>query len=620
MATNLRQRFTALDFDELKQNFITFLQGQSTFDSYDFTGSALNVLIDTLVYNTQYNALYCNFIANEIFLDSASKRSNVVSLAKNLGYVPKSVTAPKATITVTVSSPSGSPDTLTLPANSQFTSTIDNVSYNFFTLSDLLIVPVLGVYRFNNVDVFEGTVVKNKYLVADGVRFILPNQNIDMSTITVKVQDNGSSSNFTTYTPAGDFSEITDISTVYFIKEIEDSQYEIYFGNDVIGKQLVNGNVVTITYLVTNRTAANGAKLFSFSGTIGGGAVSIVTNSSAAGGAEIESIDSIKFNAPLAYAAQNRAVTADDYKVMLSKLDTDIQSMNIWGGEDNDPPQYGRVFISVKPKNTDFLTQAQKDDLTNNILATRSVVSILPIVVDPDFVYINVNSTAYFDSKNTTRTADSIATIVKNAIIGFNTTDLGMFGSIFRYSKLSRQIDQSDVSILSNITTVSLHKLVNITLNKKQTYIANFYNPIWKTTFTEQSVGGSANLVLLHVSAISSNGFTVLGDTRTLFLDDDGAGNVRLYFIPSPGIKSIVQNVGTVDYDNGIIKLIDMFFTSTFNNQLDISIIPRSNDVLSVRNQLIEIRTADIVTAALSDSVASGTNSGNVGHIFTPSR
>lgn len=386
-----------LDFDQIKTNLKAFMQGQTEFQDYDFEGSAMSVLLDVLAYNTHYNALYTNLAVNESFLDSATKRNSVVSRAKEIGYVPGSAKCSYATVNITVSATTSTPVALTLPAYSPFTSTIDDVQYTFYTLEDTTAVLSGNTYTFTGVTIKEGVPLSYKYVVTENQKYVLPNKDVDLSTVTVRVQENQTSSSFETFINNEDIVTLTSTDPAFFVKEIENEYYELEFGNGVIGKALSTGNVVNINYFVSNKGAANGARSFVYQGsTLLGGIVSVITTMEATGGVDKEGIDTIRYNAPRAYSAQNRAVTVNDYRsTILSKYD-EADSVNVWGGEDNVPPVYGKVFISIKPKSTETLSAGQKDFILNNIIKPRNVVTITPEFVDPEYIYLAVSTTAYY--------------------------------------------------------------------------------------------------------------------------------------------------------------------------------------------------------------------------------
>ena len=610
MATNRRIQVSDLDFDNIKANLKSFLQGQNEFSDYDFEGSAMSVLLDVLAYNTHYNGIYTNLAVNEMFLDSASKRSSVVSLAKMLGYLPRSVRASTATVNVTVSSPVGSPASLTLPGLSEFTTQIEGVAYTFYNQSSISITPnALGAYIFQNVPIIQGTPLSYSYGVTAGTKYIIPNENADLSTLTVRVQEDQNSSAYTTYTFADNITDVSSTTRAFFLKEIDELLYEVYFGDGIIGFAPPNGSRLLLNYFVTDGDVANDATSFTYTGSsISGGTVSINTVSAAEGGQEIETIDSIRFNAPRNYSAQNRAVTSEDYKVILPNLFSNIDSVNVWGGEDNNPPIYGKVFIAIKPLSGETLSNATKDLIKNTILKDKNVVSIIPEVVDPKYLYIKLTATVYYNSQNTSRTEDTIKSLVRDTIINYNDTDLNSFDGMFRFSKLSKLIDASEESILSNITTIKLIRSFTPIFGSRASYVVELDNPIYSEGVPEQ--------------AVVSDGFLIEGSDNTYFLEDDGIGNLRLYFLvgTTNTKRYINNNAGTVNYTSGYITIDDINIASASDNIVTLTIKPSSNDVVSVRSQLVSILEDEIAVNAIVDKVASGETSGGSGYIFTSSR
>lgn len=596
-----------LDFDRIKANLKTFLQGQSEFADYDFEGSALSVLLDILAYNTHYNALYTNLAVNEMFLDSARKRNSVVSLAKMLGYLPQSCTAASATVDVVVSSVSGNPSSLTLPAYSSFYTRVDEVQYNFYTRSAITVTPVAGVYTFEDVQLIEGKPLAFNYTMASGTKFTIPNADVDIDTLTVRVQEDPGSAAYTNYTFAENIAEVGPTTRAFFLKEIDDGLYEVYFGDGIVGYKPANGNVIALNYFSTNKALANGARVFTYNGSSLGGTVVVNTVSAADGGAEAESIDSIKFNAPKSYSAQNRAVTAEDYRVIIPQVFANVESVNVWGGEDNNPPVYGKVFVCIKPRSGETLTNATKDAIKNTILKGKNVVSIIPEVVDPQYLYIKLNTTVYYNSQATANTEDTIKTLVRQVILDYNNSELSRFDGMFRYSKLSRLIDAAEDSILNNITTVTLVRSITPVIGTKTSYVVKIDNPIYSEGVAEESV--------------TSNGFIVDGVAETCYLEDDGVGNLRMYYFAGASTKKYVnENQGTVNYATGQINIDNLNITYAENNLLTFTFKPQSNDVVSVRSQLALIAEDELVINAIVDPISSGTSSGGTNYIFTSSR
>jgi hypothetical protein len=593
---NKRITVSDLDFDSIKANLKTFLQGQSEFSDYDFEGSGLSVLLDVLAYNTHYNGIYTNLAVNETFLDSASKRASVVSLAKMLGYVPRSAKCATAIVNATITTPTSSPNTVTLPANQAFNTSIDGESYTFYNRSAITVSRnSSGNYTFLNLSLTEGTPLQYKYTVATGVRYIVPNANVDIDTLSVRVQENANSNLFEVYTRAESLTDVTSTTKVYFIKEIDDGLYEISFGNGVIGTEFANGNVVTLDYFVSSLEAANTASNFSYGGSsLLGSNLSITTLSRAAGGAASEDINSIKFNAPRMYAAQNRAVTPEDYKAIILSQFPQAASVTVWGGEDNDPPIYGKTFICIKPSEGSKLTNLQKEFITNNILQQRNIVSITPEIIDPGYFNVKVTSFVYYNPRETTKTPKQIETIVKDAILNYNATELEKFDGVLRFSKLSRIIDSSDPAIINNTTRIMVRRQFAPAYNISSEYKLNLINPISQD-------GGKQGDVF------ASTGFFVPNSTAVHYLDDDSFGNVRLYYI-GPNFDKVIVNpsIGTIEYEAGRVVVRNLTITSLDDVIFEMQVKPESYDVVSALNQIVQIDPTLLTVEAIADQTANG--------------
>ena len=384
---------TELDFDQVKSNLKQFLRNQSEFADYDFEGSGMSVLLDTLAYNTHYLGFNANMLGNEMFLDSAEIRSSVVSLAKMLGYTPSSVVAPVADISLTLTNATGA--SVTMPAGTAFTTTVDGLAFNYVTNSDQTITPSDGVYAFSNLKVYEGTRVTFEYITDstnEEQRYIVNNANADLTTLSVLVQNSSSDTTSFTYKKASSIAGVSATDKVYFCQEVENGKFEIYFGDGVTGFKPSDGNIIKLTYIVTNKSASNGASTFTLSGTVGGFTGSVSTNSISSGGTEAESIASVKLNAPLQYAAQDRAVTAADYKTLVKQIYPSASAIQVWGGEDNAVPSYGRVFISIKAADGTNLTSAEKEDIRTQ-LENYAVASVRPVLSDPETTFIVLKTT-----------------------------------------------------------------------------------------------------------------------------------------------------------------------------------------------------------------------------------
>ena len=617
MATNdKRLRVTEFDFDDVKDNLKTFLKAQNEFKDYDFEGSGMNILLDTLAYNTHYLGFNANMLANEMFLDSASLRSSIVSHAKMLGYEVSSPKSPRATINISLAT---SKTTATMPAGTAFTTTVDDVSYQFVTIADITGTSTGNAIPFDSTEIYEGSYVTTKYLVDSSdidQRFILVDPRVDTTTLTVKVQTSADDTTTTTYTKATDISQLSRSSTVYFLQEIEAGRFEVYFGDGIVSQAISDGNIVSLNYVVTNKEEANGASSFTNGGAIDTVTdITITTVSNAAGGAEAESLQSIKLNAPLDYAAQGRAVTTEDYKLYARKLFANTQAVSVWGGEDGSyntssgvsaTAEYGKVFISIKSTTGENLTTTQKDQLVKDFEPYK-VASITPVVVDPETTFLILGVTFSYDSSATTKTATDLSSLINTTLENYNTTNLNTFNSPFRHSQLTGLIDDTDTSILMNTTTVTMAKLFTPTTTGSTSYTINFNNAFYNP------VSGYQN------SVIASTGFFISSASTEYFFDDDGSGNLRIYSIVSGTKTYYSETAGTVDYTNGIITINGILISSASNVdgvasiQVRVTALSDSNDVVPVRNQLLEI---DFVNTTVSSKVDASATTG-VGYTTT---
>lgn len=601
-----------LDFNLIKTNLKTFLQSQTAFQDYDFEGSGLSVLLDVLSYNTHYMGFLANMATNELYLDSADIRNNIVSLAKMLGYTPNSPRAPRASINIVVNNGSGT--SITMSKGTTFSTTIEETSYQYINNEDITSIPKDGVYTFSDVTLYEGTLVRFKYTVDStdvDQKFIIPTPNADTSTLKVSVQNSATDSSSSNFTLAGGYTGVDSISKVYFIQEGTDGRYEIYFGDGVTGFKLSDGNVITLEYIVTNKEASNGANVFNLQGDVGGFTdVSISTNSNSQGGAEAETDDSIKFNAPLNFAAQDRAVTTTDYETLVKQIYPNALSVSSWGGEDDETPRYGIVKIAIKAASGSTLTDQTKLDIVNG-LKPYNVASVKPEIIDPQTTSVLLTSNVRFDEKSTTKSATTLKSEIINFISNYNTSTLQKFDSVFRYSKLSSLIDNTDSSILSNITTVKIRKSFIPTLGSSAAYNIYFRNALYNPHSGHNSTGGGI---------LSSTGFKVTGSNFEMFLDEDGLGNVRRYYLVS-GVKTYANNTqGTIDYTTGQITLNSLNIASISNIRgaastiLEITVQPSSNDVIPVRDQIVEIDVANSLITVEKDTFVGGSAEAGVGY------
>jgi hypothetical protein len=612
MATNKRKlRVTELDFDNIKDNLKTFLKAQQEFKDYDFEGSGMSVLLDTLAYNTHYLGFNANMLANEMFLDSAALRSSVVSHAKTLGYEVSSPRAPIATVNVSLFTTAS---TKTMPAGTAFTTSVDGTSFQFVTVSDITSNSTGSSIPFDSINIYEGSYVTTRYTADTSdvdQRFLLSDARSDTTTLKVKVQNSASDSTTTTYTKATDITQLSASSTVYFLQETDSGLFEIYFGDGTVSRALSDGNIVILQYVVTNKTASNGATVFGSPSSIDGvTGVTTTTVTSAIGGSESESIQSIKLNAPLDYAAQGRCVTVDDYKTFTKKLFPNTQAVSVWGGEDgsydtstgvSSNPEYGKVFISIKPTTGANLTTVQKSNLVS-AFSPFKVASITPVVVDAETTYLILNTTFNYDSSATTSTKDDLASLIATTISNYNTSDLQEFNSSFRHSKLTGLIDDSDTAILNNTTTVTMGKYFTPVL-ASTSYTINYNNAFYNPYMGYNTDAGGI---------VSSTGFYLDNSIDTeYFFDDDGSGNLRIYSLSTDAVRTYLNSAaGTVNYATGVISTTSLLISAVSDidgassSQIRITVIPNSNDVVPVRNQILEIDTINTTTGGTVDAQA----------------
>ena len=616
MATKLE--ISELDFDGIKSNLKTFLSQQNEFTDYDFEGSGMSVLLDVLAYNTHYLGYNANMLANEMYLDSADLRSSVVSLAKQVGYTPTSCTSSTATLTVLVNDATGA--SLTMSRGTKFSTTVDGQSYSFVNNADVSITPVSGVYQFDNLTVYEGSYLNYKYTANTSdidQRFIIPNDSVDTTTLTVKVQESSSDATTNTYTLATGITGLDSTSKVYFLQEVEGGRFEVYFGDGVTGKTIADGNIVILDYINGNRDAPNGATTFTLSGTIGGfSSATITTVSNASGGTGLESISSIKYNAPRDYSAQDRAVTAEDYKTLVKGLYANAQAVQVYGGEDAATPDYGKVYISIKAKSGSNLTTATKESIVQS-LKSYAVASVTPVIIDPETTFITLVVNFKYNSGITTKDVSTLQTNVLTKIASYNNDTLEDFAGMFRYSKLIEAVNAADTSILSNITTVKMYKYFTPTLNSALKYTLSFNNALYNPHSGHNSSGGGI---------ISSTGFKIDGDTTNEhFLDDDGAGVLRVYYLSGTTRVYTDSTYGTVDYATGEVVLTSAHITSISNvdgatsTQVRVFATPSSNDVVPVRNQVLSIDTSNSTITGEVDGIESGSSQAGTTYTTTSS-
>ena len=619
MASNKLQ-VSDFDFDDIKANLKSFLQDQSEFQDYDFEGSGFAVLLDLLAYNTHYLGFNANMLANEMYLDSADIRKNIVSLAKMLGYTPTSPKSPTATVDILMNNIPTTVATITMEKGTAFTTSVDGETYQFVTNAVHTLTPTNGVYKFSNIPLYEGTLVTFKY-TADSTdvdqRFVIPSVSADTSTLKVSVQNSASDTTTSTYTLATGITSINATSKVYFLQEMEDGKFEVYFGDDVLGNKLDDGNIVILEYIVSNKDEANGASSFTLSGSIGGYSdVTLTTVSSAQGGAEAQTKESIRYNAPLQYSAQDRAVTTGDYETIVQSLYPNAQSVSAWGGEDDETPVYGVVKIAIKAASGSTLTNTTKTNLVTQ-LKKYNVASVRPEIVDPETTSILLTTNVKFDQNSANKTADTLKSDILTTLTNYNTNTLTQFDGVFRYSKVTGLIDNTDSSILSNITTLKIRKDFTPTLAVSSKYNVYFRNSLYNPHSGHNSAAGGI---------LESSGFKVSGDSSTVFyLDDDGAGNVRRYSFSGATRVYSASNQGTIDYATGSITINSLSVLSVENirgeasSKIELTVVPSSNDVVPVRDQILEIDTANSSITVTADTFVGGSSDAGVGYTTTSS-
>jgi hypothetical protein len=611
--------FTNLDFDQIKSSIREYLRANSNFTDYDFEGSNLSTLVDVLAYNTYISSYNANMISNEVFIDGATLRENVVSLARNIGYVPYSRSASKANISFFVDTTtfSTNPLTLTLKSGVVFTSnsSFGDQSYSFIIPQDITVPVVNGIALFENINTYEGSYIVNNFTVDannPNQKFILDNANIDVDSISVFVRDTQGSTVKRAYKLSRNLFDVNSESRVFFIQEIEDQRYELIFGDGIFGNKLSNLNYIEVSYNVTNGENGNGVSSFNFNGRIvdnnnrvvTNGISLVTTNSPSQNGREIESVESIKKYAPRKYAAQNRAVTATDYETIIPTIYPEAESISVFGGEDLTPPQYGRVFISIKPINGPFVSNQVKDNLERD-LRRYAVAGIVPEIIDLKYLYLETDTTAYYNS-NATNDANFLKdTIFSNIRNYANSKELNKYGARFKYSKYLKIIDDSDSAVTSNITKVVMRRDLRAELNKFADYEICYGNE-----FHIKSMGGYN---------IKSSGFKIAGINDTVYMadlpDSDGlTGNVFFFKLQSATQPIVVRkNAGRIDYVKGEIRLFPVNITSTSKTSfsqpiIQISVVPKSNDVIGLQDLYLQLDINNSTLNMLSDEISSGSD------------
>lgn len=605
-------KFTNLDFDQIRAQIKDYLRANSNFTDFDFEGSNFSVLIDTLAYNTYITAFNSNMVVNESFLDSATLRENVVSLARNIGYVPRSRSASKANVTLSVQTTTSSP-TVTLEKGLVCVGLVENSNYIFSIPENITTTVESNAATFSGIDVYQGTLLKNSFVVDGSLdqRFILNNSFIDTATIVVKVDEKE-------YSRVDNILNIDSTSEIYLIQEVQDEKYELLFGDGYFGKKLQNGAVITVTYIVTDGVEGNGASSFAFSGRLLGSlnevvsptSVTLTTNTSSSNGGDIESVESIKYYAPRLYSSQYRAVTARDYEAIVQSIYPNTESVSVVGGEELDPPQYGNVIISIKPKNGDYVSDFDKETILTK-LKNYALSGINQQIIDLKVLYVEVDSAVYYNPAQSS-TPNDLKTSITSTLNTFGTANINKFGGRFKYSKLCQTIDNVDNAITSNITRVIIRRNLKALINQSAQYELCYGN-----SFYYKPEGFN----------IKSTGFTLAGRSGTFYFTDvpgtGGKGVISVVRESTNGGKYVVEikSAGTVDYTKGEITLNTLNITSTTkaNNIIEIQAYPQSNDVIGLKDLYLSLSVEDSTINMIRDTITSGEQISGVGYKTTSS-
>lgn len=599
MTTPTNLKIDALNFQGIKDNFKLFLQNQDQFRDINFESSGINALLDVLTYNTYYNSFYLNMVAGESFLATAQRRNSIVSLARSLGYTPKSVTASKVRGSIRLQVV-GVPASITLPAYSRFGAVVDGVTYNFLTQEPLTFTPDNNDrYILNNVELIQGTFVRESYTFNSqnsDQRFLLNNENADTNTLLVRVQESILNTTTRVFEKATNFVELTGTSLAYFLEEVEDGKFEVFFGDGILARNLDNQNVIFLDYIASNGAAANNIRLFTFNSVTEEITDATFTASDVSfGGQDRESIDRIRFNAPKSFTGQNRLVTAEDYTSFALSL-PNVGSVAVWGGEDNDPPAYGKVYVAIRPVTSEFLTSVEKSNIVD-LISRKKILTVQTEIVDPEYIYLKLIADVKYNPNQTISDEISVRQKVIDTIKNYRNDDINQFSKYFRYSKLSKLIDTSERSILSSVLNVTLYKEIDVQLGRPSNYEINFSNKI-----NDLTLDRPANHPFGVGFQVTSNPFTLNGFANC-FLEDNN-GIIRVY--RTVGLRNIgvFQNIGTINYETGKIVLQNFGPTSFLEGGVTLRIfaIPKELDVLPLRGQIVDIRDSDITVNLTDDT------------------
>lgn len=610
-------QFTNLDFNDLRTQIKDYLRANTDFSDFDFEGSNFSILIDVLAYNSYITAYNTNMQANESFIDSATLRENVVSLARNIGYVPRSKKSAESKISFTVNTGSLNSRTVTLKAGIVALGAVESGNYIFSIPSDITTtVDNSGIAYFNDISIYEGTYLTKTFTIdysQPNQKYILDNTDIDTSTIRVSV----SLTSTEKYSLYDNILNIDKNSKVFLIQEVNDEKYQILFGDNLLGKKPENGSTVLVSYIVTNGKTANGASNFTFSGsivdnnaiTITSGISLLTTTTSAQNGDDIEALDSIKYLAPRVYASQYRAVTANDYKALIPYLYTNVDSVSAYGGDELDPPQYGKVFISIKPRNGNFLSEIKKNEIRKK-LKQYSIAGIKPEIIDLKYLYVELDTTIYYNQSFTANASTLRNQVINTLNIYSRSTDVNSFGGRFKYSKVNSLIDNTNRAITSNITKVKMRRDLQPAFNTFATYEVCFGNKFHQKT---------------NDYSIKSSGFKINEFAETLYITDFpislSSGRIILFKLIDNNPVIVKNNAGTVDYIRGeiILDIINITSTSLETGVIQIEAVPESNDIIALKDIYLQIDISNTVVNTIEDVIESGENTSATQYTSTSS-
>jgi hypothetical protein len=627
--------FSNLDFDQVKSTLREYLKSNSNFTDYDFEGSNFSTILDVLAYNTYITSYNANMITNEVFIDTATLRENVISLARNIGYVPRPRQAARAVVSFFVNTEgiTPSPASLTLKKGPVAASTgsFGNQSFIFSILSDITVPVFNGIAEFNDIEVFEGTLLTQTFTYSSRIpnqKFILPNIGVDTDLITVNVRPNEASTTQTKYSSQNSIFDVNSDSKVYYLQEIEDERYQIFFGDGIFGKELEDGNFITIDYITSAGDAANGLNSFNFSGriqytrnsqvySVTSGISLMTTGIPASGGETIESVESVRKFAPRIYSSQNRAVTSNDYESLIpSRIYPETESISVFGGEDLIPPQFGKVFISIKPKTGDFLPNLIKEQIKLK-LKKYAVAGIIPEILDLKYLYIEINSNIYYNTNRAPSSAYVSSVVQNNATKYAESSEMNKYGARFKYSKFLNIIDQSNESITSNITTIYIRRDIRAVLNAFAEYQIGFGNE-----FHIKSMSGYN---------IKSSAFKVAGIMDDVYISDlpntnKITGSLFLFTVPSIASQSptiLKRNVGSINYKEGIVTINPINIQSGMKRDgqtvIEISACPMSNDIIGLQDLYLQLDINNSVFNTVVDEIASGLDPSGSNYITSSS-